>query len=135
MAPPDRSAFYTRLVHRTNRLLPSTLPKGTAILPYFPNFTPLTFPAASSAGGMWEQIFSVYRRAFEHSNQELWMSSARIVQEHAARAWIDASQSCMAALAENAAGIQQRAFAQLLGAQQQAATITTTEVAQALSGQ
>eukprot|EP01034_Spumella_vulgaris_P002118 gene2118-2756_t len=60
------------------------------MLPYFPTFTPLTIPAASSAGSMWEQIFSVYHRAFEHSNHELWTSSARIIQEHAARAWIEA---------------------------------------------
>lgn len=60
---------------------------------------------------------------------------ARIIQERTARAWIEASRSCMAALAENAAGIQQRAFAGLLGAQQQAATIAATEVSQALSGQ
>ena len=105
------------------------------MLPYLPTFTPLTIPAGSSAGSMWEQIFSVYHRAFEHSNHELWTSSARIIQEHAARAWIEASQSCMAALAENAAGIQQRTFASLLGAQQQAAAIATTAVAQELSGQ
>ncbi len=83
---------------------------------------------------MWDQVISVYQRAFEHSNQELWTSSIRIVQEHAARAWVEASQSCMAALAENAAAIQQRAFTELVGAQQEAATIATTQISEALTG-
>jgi hypothetical protein len=105
------------------------------MLPYFPNFFPAAIPAMPSAGNMWEQIFSGYQRAFEHSNHELWTSSVRIIQEHAARAWIEASQSCMAALAANASAIQQRTFADLIGAQQQAAVIAAKEVTEALVGQ
>jgi hypothetical protein len=96
---------------------------------------PTTIPAITPAGSMWDHIFSVYRRPFERSNHELWTSSARIIQEHATRAWMEASQSCMAAFAENASAIQQRAFAQLIGAQQQAAIVATKEVTETLVGQ
>jgi hypothetical protein len=100
----------------------------------FPNFTQFSIPTTATSGGMWDQIFGVYQRAFEHNSHELWTSSARIIQEHATRAWIEASQSCMTALAENAASIQQRAFTDLVGAQQEAAAIATTEMTRAVTG-
>jgi hypothetical protein len=40
----------------------------------------------------------------------------------------------MTALAENAASIQQRAFTDLVGAQQEAAAIATTEMTKAVTG-
>ena len=104
------------------------------MIPFFLNFALPTIPAAPPAGTVWGPMFSAYQRAFERSNQELWTSSARIVQEHATRAWVEASQSCMAALAENAAAIQQRAFANMIGAQQKAAATAITEMTDTLTG-
>ncbi|WP_377705544.1 hypothetical protein [Pseudoduganella sp. UC29_71] len=101
---------------------------------YFPSFTPPTLLSNPFAGNIWEPVFSVYQRAFEHTNQELWASSVRIIQEHAARAWIDASQSCMTALTENAAAIQQRAFTKLVDAQQEATAVAAKEVTEAIVG-
>ncbi|KQX01828.1 hypothetical protein ASC94_04350 [Massilia sp. Root418] len=103
------------------------------MLAYFPNFAPQTL-SSNPFANLWEPVFSVYQRAFEHTNQELWTSSMRIIQEHAARAWIEASQSCMAALSENAAAIQQRAFARLIDAQQEATAIAAREVTEAVVG-
>ncbi|WP_338764758.1 hypothetical protein [Massilia sp. METH4] len=68
------------------------------------------------------QLGNVYTHSFQSSAQELWMSSTRIVQEHAARAIVNAAQDCMAALARNAVEIQQRSFADIVGAHQQALT-------------
>jgi deferrochelatase/peroxidase EfeB len=104
------------------------------MIPYFPNFAALSRPTTSAVGhSIWDQLFSIHQRVFQHSSNELWLSSARIVQEHATKAWTEASQACMVALAENAAAIQQRAFTELVGAQQQAAIETAAEITERLA--
>lgn len=84
--------------------------------------------AAAPASDLWTRIGSVYKESMQQSAQELWASSARIIQEHTTRAWIEASQSCMQALAENAAAVQQRAFAQMIKDHQKATDIVTAQV-------
>ena len=85
-----------------------------------------TYPAFAPAApgtdflNIFAQLGNAYSHSFQSSAQEIWMSSARIVQEHTARAITNASQDCMAALAKNAADIGQRSFADIVGAHQQA---------------
>lgn len=88
-----------------------------------------TFPPQAPAGqgaeflNIMAQLGNAYTHSFQSGVQEMWMSSFRIVQEHAARALVNASQECMAALAKNAVDIQQRSFADVVGANQQALTL------------
>lgn len=67
------------------------------------------------------KIAALYSEAMRASAEQLWVSSARIVQEHVMQALVAASQSCAEALAKNAAAVQQQAFSRLAGANQQAA--------------
>lgn len=80
---------------------------------------------------MWSKIGAAYSRPMQKAAQEWWTSSAMIIQDHAARAWLESSQACMNALAKNAAAIQQRTMMQLMGANQAAAIIATEEMTEA----
>jgi hypothetical protein len=85
-----------------------------------------TYPAYAPAGQGAEflnivaQLGNVYSHSFQSTARDMWMSSFHIVQDHAARAFANASQECLAALARNAVDIQQRSLADLVGANQQA---------------
>lgn len=79
----------------------------------------------------WDRIAQVYAGALQPAYQELWVSSARIIQEHALRAWIDASQACFNALVENAARIGQRAWGDLAAANQRAGEVFAKDVVDA----
>jgi hypothetical protein len=81
---------------------------------------------------MMSKVSDVYSDSMQTNAGELWMSSARIVQEHTARAMVQATQECIAALAQNAAAIQQRSFARLGTANQQALEIMTTAFTDAM---
>lgn len=89
----------------------------------------VTFPAYAPAGNgaeflnIMSQLGNVYANSLRSSSRDMWLSSFNIVQEHATRALVNASQDCAAALARNAAGIGQRSFADLVGANQQAMTM------------
>lgn len=72
---------------------------------------------------LWQRLGDIYSQPWQQASQELWTSSARIVQEHAVRAWMEASQSCVKALTDNAAAIQQRAFASAVEANQKALNV------------
>lgn len=80
---------------------------------------------------MWQRLGAIYTQPWQHATHELWTSSARIVQEHAVRAWMEASQSCVKALTENAAAIQQRTLAGLVDANQRAIRVVAQEVTEA----
>lgn len=88
-----------------------------------------TYPAYAPAGqgadflNIFAQLGNAYSHSLQSTTREIWASSIRIVQEHAARAIANASQDCMAALARNAVDIQQRSLADLVGANQQALTL------------
>ena len=93
-----------------------------AFFPSFPNNT------SSSFADSWSRIGDVYKNYAQQVGSELWLSSARIIQEHTTRAWLETSQSCMQALAQNAAEVQQRAFAQLAEANTKAGGIMSEEI-------
>lgn len=69
---------------------------------------------------MMERIANVYAESMRANTQELWLSSARIIQEHTMRAFIQAAQSCMEALTKNAAAVQQQSVARMTSANQKA---------------
>jgi hypothetical protein len=93
----------------------------------FPYFTaaPLELAASNPYFQMLGCIGSVYADAAKVDADRLWTSSARIINEHTTRAWMSASQACTAALAQNAAAIQQQSLAHLGAANQKALEIMT----------
>jgi hypothetical protein len=70
---------------------------------------------------MWPKVGDLYKDAMQGSAQDLYLSSARIIQEHTMRALMTAAQSCAEALAQNAANIQQQSLARLADTNQKAA--------------
>jgi hypothetical protein len=88
-----------------------------------------TYPPHASAGqgtdflNIMAQLGNAYTQSWQSRGQEMWLSSMRIVQEHTARAFVNAAQECMAALAQNAVDVGQRSFADIVGANQQAFTL------------
>jgi hypothetical protein len=125
--------YYLCNAQKTPTIQPRTYKGSTMTTVPFPTSAPRTFqwqlqfPAEIN----WDKIAQVYAGALQPAYQELWLSSARIIQEHALRAWIDASQACFNALVENAARIQQRALADLAAANQKAAAVYAREVVDA----
>jgi hypothetical protein len=83
----------------------------------FPTFEPRT---NNPMVDMWWQVAGMYKDALRADSEQLWVSSARIVQEHTMRALVTASQSCAEALAKNAAEVQQKSFARLTETNQKA---------------
>jgi hypothetical protein len=69
---------------------------------------------------MMSRIANVYADSMRANTEQLWMSSVRIIQEHTMRAFIQASQSCMEALAKNAAAVQQQSVDRMTAANQKA---------------
>jgi hypothetical protein len=82
---------------------------------------------------MMSKVSNAYSDSMQTNASELWMSSARIVQEHTTRAMVNATQECIAALAQNAADIQQRSFVRLGTANQKAMEIMTTAFTDAIT--
>jgi hypothetical protein len=72
---------------------------------------------------MFSKIGTVYADSMRANAEQLWFSSARIIQEHTLRAFVAASQSCIEALAKNTAAVQQQSFGRIVGANQKAAEI------------
>ena len=69
----------------------------------------------------WSQVADLYRDATQASMQQLWLSSANIIQEHTMRAFMAAAQSCAEALAQNAVHVQQQSMARFIDINQKAA--------------
>jgi hypothetical protein len=82
---------------------------------------------------MMSKVGDAYSDSMQTNANELWMSSARIVQEHTTRAMVNATQECIAALAQNAAAIQQRSFARLGTANQKAMEIMAAAFTEAMT--
>lgn len=80
------------------------------------------------------EVSKTYADGLQAGFQQTYMSSARIIQEHAAKVMTTFTQESMAAMAEIAAQAQQRSFAQLLEANQQVASKFTSAFAQAMTG-
>jgi hypothetical protein len=101
----------------------------------FPYFTaaPIQQAASNPYLQMLGSIGSVYANSAKVDANQLWTSSARIINEHTTRAWMNASQACTAALAQNAAAIQQQSLARLGAANQKAFEIVTRAVTDAMT--
>ncbi len=82
---------------------------------------------------MFTKISGVYTESFQADASQLFMSSARIIQEHSMQALMKASQDCIAALTQNAASIQQQSVAHLGCANQKAVEIMAGTLANAMS--
>lgn len=101
----------------------------------FPYFTaaPLALAASNPYLNMLTSIGSVYADSAKIDPDQLWSSSARIINEHTTRAWLNASQACMAALAQNAASIQRQALDRFGTANQKALEIMTRAFTEAMT--
>lgn len=66
------------------------------------------------------KIVNVYSEAIRQNMEYLSVSSARIIQGQAIKAWTDAVQSCSKALAENAMSSQQQAMERIAEANRKA---------------
>jgi hypothetical protein len=100
----------------------------------YPGLAAATAPAKDNPFyDMMSKVSNAYSDSMQTNASELWMSSARIVQEHTTRAMVNATQECIAALAQNAAAIQQRSFARLGMANQKAMEIMTTAFTDAMT--
>ena len=97
-------------------MLPATVP-----------FFPVQFPVASAGTDLWSSVARVYSDAVQDSSRELWTSSARIIQEHTTRAWVNTSQACMQDLAKNSADVQQRSALQMATAGHKVAELISNE--------
>jgi hypothetical protein len=69
---------------------------------------------------MMSRVASVYADSMRANTEQLWMSSIRIIQEHTMRAFMQAAQSCIEALAKNAAAVQQQSVERMTSANQKA---------------
>lgn len=87
----------------------------------YPTFAPASHPFFGVAA----QLHQTYANPLQQSAQEWWTSSVRIVQEQTVKAVVEASQQCFAALAQNAADLNQRTFFRLCDAHQEAFTLMT----------
>ncbi len=83
---------------------------------------------------MFSKISTVYSDSMQADASQLWMSSARIIQEYSLKAMMNASQECMAALTQNAASIQQQSMVHLGSANQKAVEIMADTIARAMAG-
>lgn len=99
----------------------------------FSHFPAFSAGAGNSGADLWSRIGALYQGSMQQATQELWTSSARIIQEHTTKAFVEASQSCMQALAENAAAVQQKAFAQLMVDHQKAGAMVSEEVTSSIA--
>lgn len=93
----------------------------------FSNFTPTTDLAGVNNPflDMASKIGKVYADSMQASGEQLWMSSARIIQQHTVSAMMSTSQACIEALAKNAADSQQNSFASIGTANQKVLEIMT----------
>ena len=82
---------------------------------------------------MMSQIGNVYSDSIKASASEMWMSSARIVQEHATRAMVNAAQECITALTQNASDLQQSSLLRLGSANQRAMELMTAAFTTAMT--
>ncbi|MBB3221202.1 hypothetical protein [Pseudoduganella umbonata] len=100
----------------------------------FPTFA-TAMPSAENnpAVNLMTELGKTYSEALQSNFQQTWMSSARIIQEHAARVMTTFTQESMAAMAEIAAQGQQQSFSQLINANQQVAAKMTSVFAKAMT--
>lgn len=99
---------------------------------YSTSAPPLTLGANNPFFDMYAKIGEVYSESMKTDAGQLWTSSARIIQEHSAQAVMNASQNCLAALAQNAATIQQQSMARIGAANQKAFEIMAGAFAQSM---
>jgi hydrogenase maturation factor HypF (carbamoyltransferase family) len=82
----------------------------------------------------WSNVANLYRDTARANTQQLMLSSARIIQEHTLRAFMDASQACADALAKNAMSVQQQSMGRFLDANQKAMGVMGQAFTQAWMG-
>jgi len=66
------------------------------------------------------KIANVYADSMRSNVKQLWISSSQIIVQETVKAFMAASQSCMEALAKNAASVQQQSFGRIISANQKA---------------
>lgn len=66
------------------------------------------------------KILTIYSEAIRQNMEYLSVSSARIIQEQAIKAWTNAAQSCSKALAANAMSSQQQSMERIADANRKA---------------
>ena len=66
------------------------------------------------------KIANVYTDSMRANTEQLWISSSQIIVQETVKAFMAASQSCMEALAKNAASVQQQSFGRIISANQKA---------------
>jgi hypothetical protein len=86
----------------------------------FSMFTPTIELKTDMQQQILAKIANVYAESMRANTEQLWMSSARIIQEHTMRAFIQAAQSCMEALTKNAVVVQQQSVERMVAANQKA---------------
>ena len=87
----------------------------------YPQFSPV--PLQFNAGPYQEavsKIANVYAESMRSNVEQLWISSSQIIVQETVKAFMSASQSCMEALAKNAASVQQQSFGRIITANQKA---------------
>ena len=102
--------------------------------PTFPGF-PTAMPSSGDnpAANLMTELGKTYADALQANFQQSWMSSARIIQEHATRVMSTFTQESVAAMAEIAAQAQQQSYGQLLNANQQVASAMTSAFTKAMT--
>lgn len=94
-------------------------------------FTFFPFASQQQTDDTLHKVGTLYSDTLQKAWQEWFSSSALIVQQHATRVWVETSQECFKALAENTARLQQKTWLQLLGTHQQAAAVVVGDSVQA----
>jgi len=87
----------------------------------YPQFTLLPFQInAQPYQDAVAKISGVYSDSMRANAEQLWVSSAQIIVQETVKAYLAASQSCMEALAKNAASVQRQSFGRIVHANQKA---------------
>jgi hypothetical protein len=68
----------------------------------------------------WSSVAGLYKDAMQVNTQQLLTSSSAIIQEHATRAFMEASKACAEALAKNMMVVQQQSLIRFADANQKA---------------
>jgi hypothetical protein len=87
----------------------------------YPQFNPVPFqmntrPYQDAVA----KIANVYADSMRANVEQMWISSSQIIVQETVKAFMAASQSCMEALARNAASVQQQSFGRIISANQKA---------------
>jgi hypothetical protein len=135
----ETPAYTNGATHHVARVQPANLHllrETTMTVTTFPSPAPAIEIEAESKNPFFDlmsKVGNLYSDSMQPDASELWLSSARIVQERTTPAIVNATRECISALAQNAADIQQRSFARLGAANQKAFELMTTAFTDAMA--